>query len=106
MVNSAMTEIETEILVPFDGERELYVNKETGTRIIIYPLRCKACRLCIDSCPKKLLETRATFSRKGFRPTYAARPDDCIKCRRCENICPDFAIYILEPEEEGDTGDE
>ncbi len=35
--------------------------------------------------------------------TEAARPEDCIVCRRCELYCPDFAISVEEIEDESEN---
>ena len=51
---------------------------------------CKGCGLCIDICPKKVLE----FNEKV--KAEPARLDDCIGCHQCENICPDFAVTVRE----------
>ena len=51
---------------------------------------CKACDICVDLCPKKVLRT----NKKG----YPEVNDEvkCTKCRLCELRCPDFAIEIQE----------
>jgi len=51
---------------------------------------CKGCGLCIAVCPKKVLELDADVK------CEPVRPEDCIGCRQCENICPDLAITIEE----------
>lgn len=51
---------------------------------------CKGCNLCIEICPKKVLELDAEVK------CTAPRQDDCIGCRQCDNICPDMAITIKE----------
>lgn len=54
---------------------------------------CKGCGLCINVCPKKVLELNDHVK------CVAVRPDDCIGCRQCENVCPDFAVTVREREE-------
>ena len=51
---------------------------------------CKGCGLCIAICPKKVLELNDQVK------CVAVRPEDCIGCRQCENICPDLAITVKE----------
>ena len=53
---------------------------------------CKGCGLCIAICPKKVLELNDQVK------SVAVRPEDCIGCRQCENICPDLAITVKECE--------
>lgn len=51
---------------------------------------CKGCGLCIAICPKKVLELNDQVK------SAAVRPDDCIGCRQCDNVCPDMAITVKE----------
>jgi len=62
--------------------------------------RCKGCGLCVDVCPKGVLEMSTDVNTKGYFPAYQARPDDCIFCAICCTMCPDVAISILENIEE------
>lgn len=58
--------------------------------VVINKSWCKGCSLCVDVCPKKVLELD---ERQKANP---ARMSDCIGCRQCENICPDLAITVRE----------
>ena len=62
--------------------------------------RCKGCGLCVDVCPKGVLEMSTDVNTKGYFPAYQARPDDCIFCAICCTMCPDVAIAITENIEE------
>ena len=50
---------------------------------------CKGCGICVELCPKKVLE----LDDQG--KAVAARVQDCIACRLCEMRCPDLAIEII-----------
>ncbi len=54
----------------------------------INPDWCKGCRICVELCPKKVLELDER------EKVHAVRPQDCICCRLCELRCPDFAIEV------------
>lgn len=51
---------------------------------------CKACGICVDLCPKKVLST----NEKGY--PEVKDETKCTKCKLCELRCPDFAIEIKE----------
>lgn len=49
---------------------------------------CKGCGICVELCPKNVLEL------DEHEKVIVARPQDCICCRLCELRCPDFAIEV------------
>ena len=56
---------------------------------------CKGCGLCVDVCPKKVLQlAQDKINKRGHLPVEAARPDDCIGCGSCAIMCPDFIIKV------------
>jgi len=62
--------------------------------------RCKGCGLCVDVCPKNVLELSNEVNAKGYFPACQARPEDCVFCAICCTMCPDVAIVINEIAEE------
>ena len=56
---------------------------------------CKSCKLCKNNCPKDVFEITHKVNKKGYNYMEAVRPEVCIKCRKCEITCPDFAIAIV-----------
>jgi 2-oxoglutarate ferredoxin oxidoreductase subunit delta len=62
---------------------------------------CKGCGYCIDVCPKKVLKKSDELTRKGFYPPVPEAPERCTACHACEDICPDFAIYVEENKDGG-----
>ena len=49
---------------------------------------CKACGICIEFCPKKVLE----LDKNG--KAIVKKEEECIGCKNCEIRCPDFAITV------------
>ncbi|MFW9995022.1 MAG: 4Fe-4S dicluster domain-containing protein [Candidatus Odinarchaeota archaeon] len=77
------------------GSKKVYLNEKKNYKIVIDTNRCKGCSLCVIYCPKEVLALSSTFSDRGFVLAEAIAPENCIACYKCENTCPDFAIYIL-----------
>jgi 2-oxoglutarate ferredoxin oxidoreductase subunit delta len=63
--------------------------------IYIIKDRCKGCNLCIEFCPKDVLEESEEFNKKGYHPPKIGegKEEDCVNCGFCNLICPEFAIY-------------
>lgn len=55
--------------------------------------KCKACYLCIDVCPKKLIKKSSEANSMGAFPVEFCNPDnECLGCAMCAIRCPDLAI--------------
>lgn len=65
---------------------------ENNKKLVINPKWCKGCGICVEFCPKKVLELK-------HEKVRIANAEDCILCGLCELRCPDYAIYI---EKEGE----
>ncbi len=62
--------------------------------------RCKGCGLCIDACPKKIIEFSDKFNSKGYHPAQVIDQDACIGCGFCYQMCPDVCITVYRVIEE------
>ena len=52
--------------------------------------RCKGCGICVNFCPKKVLEVTEV----GKCAIIKDKEKDCIQCGQCEMRCPDYAIFV------------
>ncbi len=50
---------------------------------------CKGCGICVEFCPKHVLELDKTDK------VMVGRHEDCIACKLCELRCPDLAIEVI-----------
>ena len=56
---------------------------------------CKGCGLCVEVCPKKIIELDMTvLNAKGYHPAAVKDMDSCIGCAMCAVMCPDCAITV------------
>ncbi|MCI6160638.1 MAG: 4Fe-4S binding protein [Prevotellaceae bacterium] len=63
--------------------------------IVVNTDRCKGCALCINACPKGVIEQVAKrVNVHGYSYVQPARPDDCIGCAACAIVCPDGCITV------------
>ena len=58
--------------------------------------RCKGCNLCIEFCPKEVLEESEELNARGVHPPRVIDIDRCCLCDFCSEVCPDFAIFTKE----------
>ncbi|MDR0732318.1 MAG: 4Fe-4S binding protein [Treponema sp.] len=65
-------------------------------KVIIDRELCKGCLLCIRACPVKVLEQDVQPNLSGSYPSFPARPEKCIACANCFDVCPDICIEVYE----------
>ena len=64
-------------------------------RIAIEEVRCKGCGLCIEACPKDLIQYSTELNERGYQyVTFTGEPEDCIGCTLCAVSCPDQGIEV------------
>ena len=57
--------------------------------------RCKGCGLCVDACPKHLLQLAPDqINKKGHHPAVITDEAACIGCAFCATMCPDCVIKV------------
>ena len=62
--------------------------------VVVDTERCKGCDLCVQACPKSVLELNAKVNSKGYHYSYMVREEDCIGCMSCGLVCPDAVITV------------
>ena len=62
--------------------------------LMIFRDWCKACGICSAFCPKGVI------GKDDDASPLILLPDKCSGCRFCELHCPDFAINVLEKDDE------
>ena len=67
-----------------------------NTPVWIDITKCKACDICVSSCPAGVLSMRQEPSSTLGAIIDIVAPDSCIGCNECELHCPDFAIYVAD----------
>ncbi len=56
---------------------------------------CKGCALCINVCPKKIIELETKeVNNKGYHPAHCIDQAQCIGCAFCARMCPDCVITV------------
>ena len=56
---------------------------------------CKGCGLCVDACPKKIIElSKDVINKKGHNPIRVTDEGKCIACAFCATMCPDCIITV------------
>ena len=76
----------------------LDAKKISSPKVEVHIIRdlCKGCDLCIEFCPKKILEKSDRFNKRGVFPPKIVDESGCKACGFCMAICPDFAIFIVD----------
>jgi 2-oxoglutarate ferredoxin oxidoreductase subunit delta len=65
------------------------------TPLVIADENCKGCELCVEACPKSVLELdRSRVNLLGYHPVRLTRADGCTSCAICARVCPDSVFTV------------
>ena len=56
---------------------------------------CKGCRLCLSTCPKKILRIGEVSNAKGYKVMEQFDAEKCTACKMCAIMCPECAIEVF-----------
>ena len=62
--------------------------------VVVLKEYCKSCGLCIDICPKKILQIGTVANQKSYYTVEVIDQSKCIGCTLCATMCPDLALEI------------
>ncbi len=69
--------------------------------IVINPNYCKGCSICIEFCPKHVLQPSQDMNAKGYFLPEPVDIEACTQCQLCVIVCPDLAIAVTPKEKQG-----
>lgn len=63
--------------------------------IEVSDIYCKGCDLCVNACPKEVLELDLDrLTSKGYHPVHLVE-DGCTGCGICAIVCPEAALSVF-----------
>lgn len=64
-------------------------------RVTIAEKLCKGCGLCVQACPKKIMQlSKDRLNEKGYPPAEVSDMGQCTACASCAKMCPDSVITV------------
>lgn len=73
---------------------------DNKNHITIQSERCKGCYLCIEACPRGLIEVGQCLNEAGYYAASVKDTDECTACALCWQVCPDVAIEVYRAQKE------
>ncbi len=65
------------------------------TKVIFQNELCKGCELCVNACPKGIIQMNEQHTNaKGYHIAFVIEEDKCTGCTNCAIMCPDSVISV------------
>lgn len=64
--------------------------------VIIDSEQCDCCKICVEFCPKNLLEPSEDTNSRMLHYVVIINPEGCVGCKQCERLCPTASIFVNE----------
>jgi 2-oxoglutarate ferredoxin oxidoreductase subunit delta len=61
---------------------------------------CKGCGFCVEICPQGIIKQNNKTNERGYIIPEVTNQGECIACKKCELICPEMAVTVIEEEED------
>ena len=69
-------------------------------KILIDADSCKGCYLCIEACPKGLIQKSDNLNINSYYPAeFIDKDESCNGCMLCALICPEVSIEVYRKNE-------
>jgi 2-oxoglutarate ferredoxin oxidoreductase subunit delta len=65
-----------------------------NNKVVVKNDFCKGCGLCIEYCPKKVLQVSSHLNEMGYHYAEADETKKCSGCLVCTLVCPEVAIEV------------
>ena len=72
-------------------------------KIVIDIERCKGCCLCVEACPRGIIEVSDRPNAAGYYPVRPTEDGECTACAICATVCPDCAIEVFREDKKSRT---
>lgn len=82
-------------------------HREKKYEVVFDTEQCDGCKLCIEFCPKELLETDENkLNSRMLHYAVVISPEECVGCKQCERLCPTASVFVKEIDIEEGVRDE
>jgi 2-oxoglutarate ferredoxin oxidoreductase subunit delta len=63
--------------------------------------RCKGCGLCVEFCPRHVLELSEGLNSIGYHAARLTDAEKCTACALCAQMCPETGISVFRKRRKG-----